>query len=979
MARVALVDDTILEGDETIRLTATPAVVGSTANGVVTGVATIADNDVAANVPVLTVSDSPITIEGGIATFTYTLSAPVVTPFTVTFTAANGVTDAEGFGIGRARTNANGTRDFTTTTLPVVFTAASPLTGTFTVATINNASDADTALEQFYVNMTTATPNLVTLATTQAVGYIANASVVPLVPSFAVTGSSVLESAGYANFTINLSQAPTVPLSLTLAVTPGALNPATVGLDYNTAMEVSTDGGVTWVPSAAVTIPVGVLSAQVRVPLVDDATLEANEVLTLTATAVAGTAGNTTAIGDARILNDDLPLPNLMVSSPVVALEGGFAQFTVALSRTSVTPVTIDLTLNAGTATTADYNPAMEVSADAGLTWTAVVGNAVTITSPATSVLVRTATIVDGLPESTESFTLSANVATTGLTSNTAASGIATIIGDVVTPVVNIGDVRVDEAAGIAVVTVTLSQAGSGNLYVDWATADSTAVSSVVAGVNSDYTSTGGTITFAPGETSKTVTIDLSVDAVKEVNQAFFVNLTANAQSAGSLILGDVQGIVTITDTLSNNDSLTTVLFTTAPLPATGVTVTALSATNAVVAPLYGATGVGVVDATINMLETLAINFNPLVHPQGVQNITLNMSVAPIGTATLNWAYTYSAYAMDGTLLGRVSSMLKNVTLPSEWGYIGRVEVLAPSGTAAQAPLALTSMSFNTIGVNPTATAIPSEVVSYTLTDSNGDTSSATLTLNSITNEYFGSALVDTLVGSSANDGMYGLAGNDTLAGGLGNDLMDGGAGIDTLDGGAGNDVLAGGLGNDSLIGGLGDDRLRGNEGDDTLDGGDGIDRLEGGAGNDTLLGGIGTDTLLGGLGNDLLTGGADSDVFAWQLSDRGAFGAPAVDTVTDFDPATAVAGGDVLDLRDLLLGEHQASGAGSLAGYLHFELAGSDTKVHVSSTGGFSGGYVTSQEDQTIILQGVDLVSGNSNDQQIIQNLLNANKLITD
>ncbi|MDD2684802.1 MAG: VCBS domain-containing protein [Gallionella sp.] len=976
MARVALVDDTILEGDETILLTATPAVVGSTANGVVTGMATIADNDVAANVPVLTVSDSPITIEGGLATFTYTLSAPVVTPFTVTFTAANGVANAEGAGIGRARSG--GTRDFTATTLPVAFTAASPLTGTFTVATINNATDVDTALEQFYVNMTTATPTLVTLATTQAVGYIANASVVPLVPSFVVTGSSVLESVGFANFTVNLSQAPTVPLTLNLAVTPGLLNPATVGLDYNTAMEVSTDGGVTWAPGAAVTIPVGVLTAQVRVPVVNDATLEANEVLTLTATAVAGTAGNTSAIGDATILNDDLPLPNLMVSSPVVALEGGFAQFTVALSRASVTPVTIDLTLNAGTATTADYTPAMEVSADAGVTWTAVVGNAVTITSPATSVLVRTATIADGLPESTESFTLSANVATTGLTSNTAATGIATIVGDV-TPVVSIGDVRVDEAAGIAVVTVTLSQAGSGNLYVDWATADSTAVSAVVTGVNSDYTSTGGTITFAPGETSKTVTIDLSTDAVKEVNQAFFVNLTANAQSAGSLILGDTQGIVTITDTLSNNDSLTTVLFTAAPLPATGVTVTALSATNAVVAPLYGATGVGVVDAAINMLETLAINFDPLVHPQGVQNITLNMSAAPIGTATLNWAYTYSAYAMDGTLLGRVSSMLQIVTLPSEWGYIGRVEVLAPSGTIAQAPLALTSMSFNTIGVNPTTTAIPSEVVSYTLTDSNGDTSSATLTLNSITNEYFGSALVDTLVGSSANDGMYGLAGNDTLAGGLGNDLMDGGAGIDTLDGGAGNDVLAGGLGNDSLIGGLGDDRLRGNEGDDTLDGGDGIDRLEGGAGNDTLLGGIGTDTLLGGLGNDLLTGGADSDVFAWQLSDRGAFGAPAVDTVTDFDPAAAVAGGDVLDLRDLLLGEHQASGAGSLAGYLHFELVGADTKVHVSSTGGFSGGYVTSKEDQTIILQGVDLVSGNSNDQQIIQNLLNANKLITD
>jgi hypothetical protein len=52
---------------------------------------------------------------------------------------------------------------------------------------------------------------------------------------------------------------------------------------------------------------------------------------------------------------------------------------------------------------------------------------------------------------------------------------------------------------------------------------------------------------------------------------------------------------------------------------------------------------------------------------------------------------------------------------------------------------------------------------------------------------------------------------------------------------------------------------------------------------------------------------------------------------------------------------------------------------VHISTTGGFSGGYVPNQEDHAITLQGVDLIGGFSTDQQVIQDLLNKGKLITD
>ena len=150
---------------------------------------------------------------------------------------------------------------------------------------------------------------------------------------------------------------------------------------------------------------------------------------------------------------------------------------------------------------------------------------------------------------------------------------------------------------------------------------------------------------------------------------------------------------------------------------------------------------------------------------------------------------------------------------------------------------------------------------------------------------------------------------------------------------------------------------------------------LTGRAGNDTLTGGGGNDTLVGGAGNDTLTGGLGADVFKWELADAGLKGAPAIDTITDFDSASVALNGDVLDLRDLLQGEN----SGNLTDFLHFEKSGADTKVSVSSSGGFAGGYSASQEDQTIVLQGIDLIGGLTTDQLVIQDLLTKGKLITD
>ncbi|MCR5882730.1 type I secretion C-terminal target domain-containing protein [Rhizobacter sp. J219] len=181
---------------------------------------------------------------------------------------------------------------------------------------------------------------------------------------------------------------------------------------------------------------------------------------------------------------------------------------------------------------------------------------------------------------------------------------------------------------------------------------------------------------------------------------------------------------------------------------------------------------------------------------------------------------------------------------------------------------------------------------------------------------------------------------------------------------------------------GSGNDVVYGQNGVDLLYGGTGNDYLNGGAGIDGLRGGAGNDTLVGGAGNDVLRGDAGADVFRWELADRGAVGTPASDIIMDFNNATPAAGGDVLDLRDLLQSEATSGGtSGNLANYLHFTVSGGTTTIAISSTGAFSGGYNAGAVDQSIVLQNVDLTSGGAltTDQQIINDLLNKSKLLVD
>ena len=322
-----------------------------------------------------------------------------------------------------------------------------------------------------------------------------------------------------------------------------------------------------------------------------------------------------------------------------------------------------------------------------------------------------------------------------------------------------------------------------------------------------------------------------------------------------------------------------------------------------------------------------------LTDNDGSESLAVSIANVPAGAA-----FNTGTPNADGSVWTFTTAQLTNLELLPPTGFSGNIDLLVTATSTELANHATSSTSQHiTIAFSETTNT-------YTTSSESGQS----------------------IVGTAANDLIRGYAGNDSIAGGSGHDIIYGGAGNDTLWGEDGNDKLYGGVGNDSLSGAAGNDSLYG------------------GAGGDILDGGANNDLLAGGSGNDNLTGGLGADVFQWNLGDAGSSSSPAVDTITDFSVASRAAGGDILDLRDLLQGEHSSLSStnqvGNLSNYLHFTVSGDTTTVQISSNGGFSSGFNPAAVDQQIVLSHADLSAGGlTTDQLIIQDLLSKGKLITD
>ena len=106
-----------------------------------------------------------------------------------------------------------------------------------------------------------------------------------------------------------------------------------------------------------------------------------------------------------------------------------------------------------------------------------------------------------------------------------------------VAPALSVADTEVDEGPGAtAEFAVTLAPAARAEVTVDYTTEDGTATA------GNDYTAASGTLTFAPGETEKTVSVTVLDDVVNDEGETFKLVLS----SPSGARLGDAEGIAVI-------------------------------------------------------------------------------------------------------------------------------------------------------------------------------------------------------------------------------------------------------------------------------------------------------------------------------------------------------------------------------------------------------------------------------------------------
>jgi len=136
-------------------------------------------------------------------------------------------------------------------------------------------------------------------------------------------------------------------------------------------------------------------------------------------------------------------------------------------------------------------------------------------------------------------------------------AAVGTIVDNDSAPTLSVSGTSVNEGnSGLtsASVTVTLSKAFTSPVTVNYATANGSAAS------GSDYNSANGTLTFNPGEVSKSISLAVAGDTDVESNETCTVNLS----SASGASIATSQATVTIV----NDDSNTTTSSSSSNVPA---------------------------------------------------------------------------------------------------------------------------------------------------------------------------------------------------------------------------------------------------------------------------------------------------------------------------------------------------------------------------------------------------------------------------
>jgi chitinase len=531
---ITVAGDTRVESAETLLVNLTGATGATIADP--QAVVTIKDNDA---LPTLSIADATVT-EGDSGTktvkMTVTLSKASSSAVTVNYATGDGTATA-----GSDYTAKSGTLTF----------AAGETTKTFsiTVAGDTRVESAETLL----VNLTGATG--ATIADPQAVVTITNDDTAPT-------------STQSVTYMVNDNWGAGFTAAMTVVAGATALTGWTVEFDA--------DFEITNIWNAKIVSHVGTHYVLQNMSYNAAVAAGAN-----TAFGFQASAGTTTAISGVTINGtavSDVPVMTVSGASVTEGSSGSSTlDFTVKLSKAATEAVTVSYATANGTAT-------------AGSDYTAKTGT-LTFAPGETSKTVSVAVAGDTTVESNETLTLNLSGLSGGATLGTT-TATGTIVNDDSLPTLSVSSASVTEGNGGTATmnfVVTLSQAQTGAVTVAYATENGTATA------GSDYTAKSGSLTFAAGETSKTVSVSVLGDAVAEANET--LQLKLSAASGATIATGSGTG------TIVNDDGAV-------PLPAITIADTSV---------VEGNTGSGggwlstsgnqIVDAAGNTVQIAGVNW----------------------------------------------------------------------------------------------------------------------------------------------------------------------------------------------------------------------------------------------------------------------------------------------------------------------------------------------------------------------------------
>ena len=518
---VPMLDDQDTESSESFILKVSSTDPNVTVPSGLQATGTILDNEqVNLSVDHVTVNE-----DAGTASFKIKLSGPSATDVTVQYATVNGTATA-----GSDYTAVNGTA-----TIP-----AGQTEFTVTVAITND--NLYEGVENFFLQLSNPSSNVGSITQSQATGTINDNETLPTLtikgPGNQGADFSVVEyvnDSHMAVVTLTLSGpsgTATVFNIKTLSETGAGV--ALAGIDY-TAL----DQNITFAP--------GETTKTFQIPITNDTLDEVDELLHYQVTLVSGTAtvpngGN----GSVKILNDDRLIT---VSDKTVTEANGdtVMTFTVTLSSASTHVVSFD------------YATANLTAID-GLDYVATDGTI--IFNPGETTKTISVTIKgDTLGELDKDFAVNfSNVANAAI-NKTSVTGH--ILDD--DPYLAISDGRAIEGPNGSTAamqfTVTLLRA-TGTVTVNYATNDISVTDGTAATAGTDYIAKSGTLTFSPGQTTKTITISIKGDGDNENDERFEIALSnptgisTIAKSVGTGTIIDDEGLLVVSNgTIVEGDS----------------------------------------------------------------------------------------------------------------------------------------------------------------------------------------------------------------------------------------------------------------------------------------------------------------------------------------------------------------------------------------------------------------------------------------